>query len=429
MVSSKKDILPLRFVQLEEKAISECISCGICVDVCPCIPMSKLQDMNSEKISREVLEYLKGGCLSEIVIERAFACCRCGGCIDICPVGINVYNLQQALRSEIVAAGERQLTLNQLRIGYRIWDEYDFDDILASIQIKPSEKRWVDGIPQNLRRKNTILFLGCPTRRYVDKVNTTLDILDMLGLDFLAIGGGAVCCGARAQIAGRLKEADIQGLQLISTLARYEPNEVLVICPTCLYMMKKEIPNFVDVPFKTKHVLEVIADNLGTLHFSHPVNKRVTFHDPCKLGRMCGDTASARKILQSIPGIKLVEMPQGEENINCCGGTAWRYNPQYAKVLRKKAMDYAKIIKAEVLATACMFCYHRFCEAAVDYNYDVLDVMEIVGEGLGIKHENKLTRYRNYHDPERVIEEAREYIDASPYSIEEMRQVLAYLMP
>ena len=51
MVSSKQDILPLRFVRLEEKAISECISCGTCVDVCPCIPMSKLQDMNPEEIS------------------------------------------------------------------------------------------------------------------------------------------------------------------------------------------------------------------------------------------------------------------------------------------------------------------------------------------------------------------------------------------
>jgi heterodisulfide reductase subunit D len=429
MVSSKQDILPLRFVQLEEKAISECISCGICVDVCPCIPMSKLQDMNSEKISREVVEFLKGGSLSEIVIERAFACCRCGVCIDICPVGINVYNLQQVLRSEILAAGKRQLTLNQLRIGNRIWGEYDFDNILASIQIKPSEKRWVDGIPQNVQGKNIILFLGCSTRRYVDKVNTTLDILEMLGLDFLAIGGGAICCGARAQIAGRLEEADTQGLRLISTLARYKPNEVLVICPACLYMMKKEIPNFVDVPFQTKHVLEVIADNLERLHFSHPVNKKVAFHDPCKLGRMCGDNASARKILQSIPGIKLVEMSQRKEDVNCCGGTAWRYNPQYAKILRKKTMDYAEAIKVDALATACLFCYLHFWEASSEYHYDVFDVIELVGEGLGIRYENKLLRFLSYHDSERVIEETKDYIEESPYSIEEMRQLLAYLMP
>lgn len=429
MVSSKQDILPLRFVRLEEKAISECISCGICVDVCPCIPMSKLQDMNPEEISREVVEFLKGGPLSKIIIERAFACCRCGVCIDICPVGINVYNLQQALRSEILAAGKQQLTMNQFNACNRVWNDYDFDDILASIQIKPSERRWGDSIPQKLQRKDIILFLGCSTRRYVDKVNTVLDILEMIGLDFVTIGGGAICCGGRAQIAGRLQEADGQGLRLISTLAQYKPNEVLVICPACLYMMKKEIPNFVDVPFQTKHVLEVIADNLESLHFSHPVNKTVTFHDPCKLGRMCGDNASARKILQAIPGIKLVEMSQGKENLNCCGGTAWRYNPMYAKVLPKKTMDYVEAIKVDALATACLFCYLRFWEASSEYQYNVFDVIELVGEGLGIRYENKLLRFLSYHDSERVIEETKDYIEESPYSIEEMRVVLRYLMP
>jgi heterodisulfide reductase subunit D len=429
MVSSKQNILPLRFVQLEEKASSECISCGICVDVCPCIPISKLKNVESTEISQKVKEFLDGGPLTDIVIERAFTCSRCGICIDICPVGIDAYNLQQALRSRILARGNRHLTLNQIKIGGRTWDDFDFDDILASIQIKPNERRWIDDIPEHVQQKDTLLFLGCYTRRYVDKINVTLDVLKRLNINFITIGGGRICCGARAQAIGKLHEADKQGLKLISTLARYKPKEVLVICPACTYMIKKEIPKIIDIPFKVRHVFELMAEGLGQLHFTQAVNKTVAYHDPCKLSKMCGDYRSARELLKAIPGVKLIEMLHDKEKSNCCGGTSWRFNPNYARILRKTIMDKVKNAKVDVLATACLVCYISFCDVIGEYPYEIYDVMEVVGEGLGIKYENKLLKYRRYHNPDRVVEETKDYIKASTYSINEMRELLPTLIP
>jgi len=221
-----RSILPDRFVKLEEKTINECISCGVCIDVCPCVPMGSLGNIPNEDITEEIKHFLEGDILSETVIDRAFDCSRCGICLDICPNNIDVYGLQQALRCQIVAQGKRELTLHGIKLGDRVWDDFDFDNILASIQVKPREKRWIDGIPNKTQQKDTVVYLGCSTVRYVSKINVMLDILEMLGIDFVAIVG--VCCGTRAQIVGKLKEADLQGLQLISVLKNLEPKQVLV---------------------------------------------------------------------------------------------------------------------------------------------------------------------------------------------------------
>ena len=144
---------------------------------------------------------------------------------------------------------------------------------------------------------------------------------------------------------------------------------------------------------------------------------------------MYGEYEAPRKILKSIPGVELVEMSNSRENSNCCGGTAWRYNPEYAKLLRKIAMDCAKESEIDILATACLICYNRFCDGVQGYPYKVIDLVEMVGEALGIEYENRLKKYISYHDPERVISETKDYIDASPYSFEQVRQILPHLLP
>ena len=82
-----------------------------------------------------------------------------------------------------------------------------------------------------------------------------------------------------------------------------------------------------------------------------------------------------------------------------------------------------------ILATACIFCHFRFGQAISEYPYELFDVIEIVGKALGIEYEDKLAKYRNYHNPERVVRETMEYIEASPYSVEEVSEVLQRFLP
>jgi len=423
----RKNILPYRFIELEEQFVNECVECGLCIDKCPCIPMGRLGDIDSKDMLEEIKSFLRGGNFSELVVEKAFTCSRCGICLDICPKKIDGYGLQQALRCHAVHEDKRELSLHGLEINNRVWDDFDFDNMLASIQVKPHERRWIDGIPKTKQQKDTVVYLGCSTIRYVSKINVMLDILDMLGIDYVAIAG--ICCGTRAQIVGKLQEADSQGLKLISVLKDYfEPKEVIVYCPTCLYTIGKELRKITGLPFSVKSVLNTIAENVDKLSFRQPIEKKVAFHDPCKLGRMYGEYEAPRTILRAIPGVTLLEMLHHKKESNCCGGTAWRYNPEYANQLRNVVYAEATEAGIDILATACLICYNRFVVGAKGYSFQIMDLLELLGKSLGIQYEDNFEKYMNYHDPECVIKETEENIAASPYSVYEMRQVLQHLL-
>ena len=424
-----KELSIERFEKAVQNFTADCLSCGICVDACPCIPLSDIREEDPQKIVEEMQASFAGGPLSFIVVERAFACSRCGICQDICPQEINVFDVMQALRVRILDQGERNLSLNSLPVDDHILTDWDFDDILTSLQIKPWERRWADSGTSDIQQSDAVLFIGCHSRRYVSTINTLLDIFQMLGIKHTAVTGGAVCCGARFSGIGKFDVADEQVAQLISYLAEYSPKEVYVECPMCLYNIRKEILKFTEVPFRVRHVFDVISERLNHFKFTRMVKKRVTYHDPCKLGRMSGEYEHIRRIFKAIPGLEFVEMPETKEDSLCCGGAAWRNNPKIARALREKAMDSAEEIYPDILATACQFCHQSFFSVAAEYPYQISSALEIIGEGLGINYENKLDKYYALHDPERVIEETRDYIEASPYSVEEVRQVLRRIMP
>jgi Fe-S oxidoreductase len=425
---SKQDsYIPQNYLETQKAFLSDCISCGICISECPCIPIGHLANTDADRILDEVRQFLNGGIITDIVTNRAFDCCRCGICLNICPSGINVYDLQQALRAHNVAHGVRNLTLHGITFGNRVWDDFDFDKILSSLQVKPEERRWTEGDQENVPESEFVLYLGCSTIRYVSKINTLLDILERIGFKFETIAG--ICCGTRHEIIGKLQEAQSQGLHLISALSKYKPKEVWVYCPTCLYTIKAEIAKSHEVPFKIRSVYDVLADNIDKLDFKNSMSKKVAFHDPCKLGRMSGEYEPARKVLKSIPGLEFVELADSKQESNCCGGTAWRYNPEQASLLRQKAMRCAEEAGIDILATACLICYNRFSAKASEYSYRVCETAEIVGEALGIRYADKLKEYMGYHDFELVINQTKEYIEASRYSVEEMRAILPHLLP
>jgi Fe-S oxidoreductase len=426
-ISIRQDVLPLRYQKVEEKYISDCINCGICISSCPIIPISNLRSAGEEDICESIREDLEKNCVSNVVIDKVFACSRCGICVDLCPFDINIFDLQQALRCQIMAENAIELPSShvkaKLEIHGRVWNSADIDTAIVSLQTKPGERQWVEEIPQTPEQSDMVLFLGCHCRRYVDKIKLLIHILEAVGLKFVTVGGGKTCCGTPLQCIGKLIEADNQGKTLVSELSRYSPKIVALLCPTCFYRLHSEIPKYCEVPFEVIHVNKLIAERIHNISFSNEVNRKVTFHDPCRL-KVCGDYEPARTILKNIPGISLVEMNDHTEQHHCCGGTAWAYHRGYANELREKVLKCAEETEADVLATACLFCYENFREVSDQYPFKIDEVLELLGEAMGIKSENRLERYSKSRDPEDIIEETQEYIDVSNINNEDFYQFI-----
>jgi Fe-S oxidoreductase len=155
--------------------------------------------------------------------------------------------------------------------------------------------------------------------------------------------------------------------------------------------MRKEYPRY-GGSFQVNHYTQLIRDALaaGGLDVSRGFPRRVTYHDPCLLGRHNGEYDAPRAVLQSIPGIELVEMPRSRENSFCCGGGAGNF---YAAALDGTERSPGRIrireaheTGAEVLAVACPSCLTMLEDAArlegLEEHVAVKDIAEIVKEAI-----------------------------------------------
>lgn len=122
--------------------------------------------------------------------------------------------------------------------------------------------------------------------------------------------------------------------------------------------------------------------------FSKEIDKRVTFQDPCFLGRYNGIYDSPRKILKAIPGLKLVEMAKSRQQSECCGGGGggnWMDIPAGERLSERRVKQAVKT-GAEILAVACPFCLAMFEDAVKTTGYDekieVKHIIELVAQAI-----------------------------------------------
>jgi Fe-S oxidoreductase len=238
-----------------------------------------------------------------------------------------------------------------------------------------------------------LLYFPCCIPCYDPKATgiarATASILKKLGVNFGILGVNESCCGEAIRKAGAESVFQDLAQNNIATFAENGVKEVAVSSPHCYNTFKNEYPelggNFEVVHF-TQYLSQAIKEK--ELKFTKEVKKRVTYHDPCYLGRHNGIYDEPREVLKSIPGLELVEMPNSRENSLCCGGGGgriWmetRKEERLADLRLKQALD----VGAEILATACPYCLINLKDSVVSMDkekvIEVKDVSEIVQEAI-----------------------------------------------
>ncbi|MFQ5758843.1 MAG: (Fe-S)-binding protein, partial [Candidatus Bathyarchaeia archaeon] len=170
----------------------------------------------------------------------------------------------------------------------------------------------------------------------------------------------------------------------------YDFNTVVTLSPHCYYVFKKEKP-YVDVKLNVQHYTQFLAEALenGSLRPTRAVKERVTYHDPCFLGKRSDVYDEPRKILKAIHGLELVEMRRSRENSFCCGGGAGRVWTEEATPENRPCVDRAKEaleLGVEVIATACPFCVTTLEDAVKVLDAEdkivVRDISELLREAI-----------------------------------------------
>ena len=213
-------------------------------------------------------------------------------------------------------------------------------------------------------------------------VEDTCEILDAAGYDFGLLGENEGCCGLIMFLSGHWNEAKSNGEQVLEQLRDVE--RLVTNCSGCYYCFSKVYPKLgMTVPFEVVHTSQIIKESIQDERIQLKKHHgSYMWHDPCDLGRHCNVYEPPRFVLNSIPGLKLVEPSLTKEHMICCGagGGLWMYNEEITNHVSQMKLDETLPDNLDGVITGCPTCLLSIRNTAREKipSLRVLDIVEIV---------------------------------------------------
>jgi Fe-S oxidoreductase len=228
----------------------------------------------------------------------------------------------------------------------------------------------------------TVLFSSCFGLVEKNVLDTTVKILRRIDPDIKVLGGYDFCCGELHYIAGRPQEAQVQFSRLIQALEAFSPEKVVIFCPTCNMNFDERHR---DSGWSHIFIMDYIADQLSRLGPLDRVDAAVTIHDPCHFVRGSRPGSDApRKILRSIPGIRIAEMENARENSLCCGAYAITGTGASGMRFRDARLRQAENTGAGILSVYCPGCQMILGGPGPKLSLRVESILTLLGRSLGL---------------------------------------------
>jgi Fe-S oxidoreductase len=202
------------------------------------------------------------------------------------------------------------------------------------------------------------------------------------------MGMDEMCCGNEIKRIGESEGFESMVEEFHEMLKEFEARRMVTVSPHCYNTFKNE---YGQLPFSVQHYSQLLVELLdqGKLAFSNEVRKRVTYHDPCFLGKHNDIYDEPRHILRSIPGVEFEDLDRSRERSVCCeggGGRMWAEGTNLQERLAHQRVRDAVDLGAEVLAVACPFCLLTLEDAVkilgLEEQIQVMDIMELVAEAI-----------------------------------------------
>jgi Fe-S oxidoreductase len=362
------------------EAFKLCYQCGKCDAVCP---WNKVRAFSMRKIVREAAFGL-----TEIESEDIWRCTTCGRCPQLCPRDVKQIESGVSLRRVATEYGVFPKPVRAIRT------------VSASLVGKGNplneerEKRanWADGLSVKTFTEGMeiLYFPGCYLSydsRLKKVARATAAILNKAGIDFGILGSLENCCGESIRKTGDEELFKRLARENIKTFIDHGVKKILVSSPHCYHTFKNEYPEF-RVNFEVVHIARYLFEliHAGRIELAKEYGKKVTYHDPCYLGRHNGIYDEPREALKKIPGLELREMPESRRDSLCCGGGGgriWMETPKGERFSDLR-LEQAVGVGAEVLATSCPYCIANFEDSRLTLNVteriEVKDITEIIHE-------------------------------------------------
>jgi Fe-S oxidoreductase len=382
------------FTVESEIGLRKCIQCGDCSGICP---FGYLMEYPPSRM----ISVLRANNFGRVTAsDSVWMCIACSACTTVCPTQIPVtVDLMTRTKEILLLNGnvpsELQSALeNSQRYGNPLGES--------------PRKRidWIKGadspVPifgKDTREADVLWFVG-DYPAYHPRVQATAramaHILHGLKINFAVLGVEESSDGDSQRLAGEHGLFEMLAEKNGKAFRKYRFNRIITTDPHAYNALKNEYPKL-EIAYPVQHYTEFLVENLAKLkpHLVQEVEAKVTYHDPCYLGRVNGIFDAPRTLLSAIPGVTLVEMSHHHKNSLCCGGggggmwlDGWQWEKAHTRLSEWRVREAVQA-GADILALACPYEAPRFEDAVktlklVD-KINVKDISELLAESMNNK--------------------------------------------
>jgi Fe-S oxidoreductase len=331
--------------------------------------------------------------------DSVWMCVSCYACTAACPSQIPLTaGLMAHIKEELLLAGN---VPSELQSALEFSQRYG--NPLGESPRKRSD--WVIGLDPKVkllgqvREPVDVLWFVGDYPSYHSRVQLTTKaltrVLNTMGVDFGILGPEESSDGDSQRLAGEQGLFEMLAEKNGKAFSKYRFNKIITTDPHAYNAIKNEYPKL-GISYPIQHYTEYLFERLDQLKplLTHELKAKITYHDPCYLGRANGIFNEPRALIGSIPGVEIVEMSHNHTNSLCCGGGGggmWLDGFQWEKAhvrLSELRVREAIAVRADILAVACPYETPRFEDATKTVEgatqLKVKDIAELLAEAMGI---------------------------------------------
>jgi heterodisulfide reductase subunit D len=349
---------------IQETKTYNCLECGKCTSICP---VAKYDPSYSP---RGMIENALLGFGDELVFNKElFSCLTCYTCQQECPSDVDFPVFVRRARGMAQDKGQHGVCAHSGQLQ-------SLARLMTSPAIKQKRLDWLSKEYRVSEDSDVLLWVGCAPYfapifddlefNALDITKAALRTLNALGIEPKLLPNEK-CCGHDALWTGDVDTFKRLAEYNAAQIKEAGVKKIVFSCPEGYRTFKLDYPNFVNLGCEVQHISEFVAEKIGENGVKfREIKKKVTYQDPCRLGRHMGVYDAPRKVLGSIPGIELVEMKHSGPESICCGTSAFTNCDSYSNMLRVERLSEAVETGAELLITTCPKCQTHFRCAMLD---------------------------------------------------------------
>jgi heterodisulfide reductase subunit D len=412
--------------------LDACTRCGKCVEACPSVKPAGIADASPEDVIGGVLDIVRSGAGPAASRQWATSCMLSGDCIKACDEAVNPRFLLAMARLAIAKADH--VLPERRRQGVEKYRDLGRDvTVLSQLQLD-------DEVLERLGQKSAsvatpseppdfVFYTGCNVLKTPHIALLALDIMDALGVTYQVMGGPSHCCGIVQLRTGDIEMSARMGANSIEKLSQSKSGQVISWCPSCyVQFTETTLPTLERQrgarPFEMTPFIRFLGGRLAELkpHLRRQTKMRVALHQHPGIA---GVMEAATEILQAIPGVELVDLKQpavGLQSFNLA------VLPAYKRELQQKELEAARDAGIDALVTVYHSEHRELCAHERDWPFRIVNILEIVGESMGLVREDRYKELKMMQDADQIISECSDLIARHALDAAKARDVVVNAM-